>query len=175
MGSLRSRRIPALPAVAVFAVILSGCVTPLPTPGEVRVPTPIEGNSGEYMAPYTQDRVVAKWVDKAINAKLGATIGRVAGTLVAQKLLENVPIFGGWLGGKAGEMIGRKIALEASGGVEYIKENSDLSFNSVDDLAVWLYAEYSTNEHYQEVLSATWEIYPELKTRYAPAIHAAKK
>ena len=50
---------------------------------------------------------------------------------------------------------------------------TDISFNTVDELSVWMYAKYSTNEHYAEVLKATQEIYPEMKQRYFAAIQAA--
>lgn len=144
-------------------------------PHEIAAPEPINGNSGEYMCPYTSDGVVAEWVDKAVNAKMGATVGKHAGAYAGQKALEQVPFIGGLLGQKAGEAVGRKIAIEASGGWDYIKETSDLSFNSVDNLAVYLYAERSDHSHYREVLDATREIYPELKERYHQAIIQAPR
>ena len=162
-------------------VILSGCASfaapQLAAPSQLMTvaPQPIYGNSGEFMSPYTEDGVVAGWVDKAVNAKLGAAIGQQAGAYAGRKLMENVPFFGGMLGERVGDAAGRKIAIEASGGWEYIKESSDLSFNTVEDLAVYMYAHHSAHPDYQQVLEATWEIYPELQTAYMPAIQNASR
>lgn len=166
-----------------FAVILlSGCAglgggPQMAQPAQLAAvaPQPIYGNTGEFMSPYTEDGVVAGWVDKAVNAKLGAAIGSQAGAYAGRKLMENVPFFGGMLGQKVGDAAGRKIAIEASGGWEYIKESSDLSFNSLNDLAVYMYAHHSSHPDYQKVLEATWEIYPELQTAYMPAIMNASR
>tara|TARA_R110002051_G_scaffold273597_1_gene334226 strand:+ start:2651 stop:3184 length:534 start_codon:yes stop_codon:yes gene_type:complete len=136
-------------------------------------PEPIEGNSGQYMSPYTSDEVVAEWVDKAINAKMGASLGGTAGRYAGEKMMENVPFVGGFLGKSVGESIGRGIAMDAVGGEEFIRQTSDLSFNSVDDLALYLFVEHSQRENFQQVLAATQEIYPELKTAYEPTVRSA--
>lgn len=157
---------------------LAGCASaPAPTPltslsptATLVAPQPIEGNSGKYMSPYTSDEVVAEWVDKAINAKVGASVGSVAGRYAGEKAMENVPFVGGFLGKSLGESMGRKIALESVGGEAFIKASSDLSFNSVNDLALYMFIEHSQRENYAAVLSATKEIYPELKTAYEPAV-----
>jgi hypothetical protein len=139
-------------------------------PNQIIPPTPRLDNEGAYLCPYTRDGVAAEWVDKAINAKMGATIGKHAGAYIGQKALENIPFVGGFLGSMAGEAAGRAIAIEASGGWDYIKSTSDSSFDNVNDLSVYIYATHSTNEHFQEVLEATMEIYPELKKGYYNAI-----
>lgn len=160
--------------LVVAAATFSGCATAsFPTPKQVVAPAPVPDNSGKFMAPYTTDGVVAEWVDKAIKAKMGAAIGSHVGAYAGQKALEQVPFIGGFIGEKAGKAIGREIAVKSAGGWDSIKQSSDLSFNSVDDLAVWMYAKYSENEHYAQVLEATQGIYPELVERYAPAIHLA--
>lgn len=135
-------------------------------PAEIDAPAPIEGNGGRFMSPYTQDEVVAEWVDKAMSAKMGASLGASAGQYAGQKALENVPFFGGMLGRSAGEEVGRRIALEAVGGEEFLRSSSDLSFNTAGDLALFLYAEHSHRENFNDVLKATQEVYPELKTVY---------
>ncbi len=162
--------------IGIFGlIILAGCATmQFAKPYELVAPTPIYGNSGKYMSPYTQDDVLAEWTDKAINAKMGAAIGRYAGAKVGQKALEQVPFIGGFLGQKAGEAAGRAIAIKMSGGWNYIKNTSDISFDSIDDMAVYLYVKYSDHEHYQQALTTTWEIYPELKKRYLAAIRDAR-
>lgn len=165
----------------VCALALVGCASgpaakPLaslhPTSAMV-APAPMENSSGKYMSPYTSDEVVAEWVDKAINAKVGASVGSTAGRYAGEKLMENVPFVGGFLGKSVGESMGRKIALESVGGEEFIRQTSDLSFNNVNDLAIYLFVEHSHRENFQKVLSATQDIYPDLKTAYEPAVRRA--
>lgn len=153
---------------------LSGCAT-LPKPDEVIAPQPIPDNSGKYMCPYTQDEVLAEWVDKAVNARLASSIGGTVGAYAGAKALEQIPLVGGILGRKVGEAVARKAAISASGGMEYIKNTSDLSFNSVDNLAVFLYAKYSSNEHYSGAFKATCGIYPELQRQHSSAIRKAPR
>ena len=164
-------------SLVLAAALFSGCATTasFPTAAQVIAPPPLPNNSGKYMAPYTSDGVVAEWVDKAVKAKMGAAVGGHVGAYAGQKALEQVPFIGGFIGQKAGEKIGREVAINAAGGWESIKQSSDLSFNSVDDLAVWMYAKFSGNEHYQDVLAATQGIYPDLQERYSAAIIAAAK
>ena len=146
-----------------------------PAPTELEAPQPIQGNGGRYMCPYTSDGVVADWVDKAINARVGATIGRIGGAYAGQKAMEQVPFVGGWLGQAVGAKIGREVAIKASGGWDFIKKTSDLSFNSVDKMCVYLYVLYSSNEHFQKVLKATYQIYPEMQRRFYAAIQSAPR
>jgi len=153
----------------VFSITSCAMKKPL-QPNQIVPPCPRLDNEGAYLCPYTQDGVVAEWVDKAINAKIGATIGKHAGAYAGQKLLENVPFVGGMFGSMSGEAAGRAIAIKTSGGWEYIKSTSDISFDNSNDLSVYVYAKYSTNEHFQEVLEATMEIYPKLKKEYYKAI-----
>ena len=140
------------------------------------VPIPIEGNSGRYMCPFTQDKVMAGWTDMAISIKLGQTTGAVVGTVggayLGKELGENLPIpFGGFIGGilggavgkKAGSSVGGKIGLEAAGGMENVRRTSDLSFNSLGEMAHYLRATHSNHEHFKLVLEITGEIYPEFK------------
>lgn len=158
----------------ILVIGLAACATPIPAPTEVRVPAPILDSSGEYRSPYTQDGVLALWVDKAVNAKLGSTIGATVGAVAGQQALSYVPFVGGFLGQMAGEQIGRTIAIEASGGEEYIKSTSDISFHSIDDLSVYIYAKNSSHPNYADALSATMEIYPDMKTGYVSALQKAR-
>jgi len=102
-------------------------------------------------------------------------VAGMVGAYAGQKALEQVPFVGGFIGQKAGAAIGCKIAIEASGGWDFIKSTSDMSFNSIDDMVVWLYATKSTNEHYQDVVKAVGNIYPEFKDRQWAALNAARR
>jgi hypothetical protein len=170
----------SLITIIATSFLLSGCMpanqkpTYL-TPAELAsfAPEPIEDNSGLFMSPYTSDEVLAEWVDKSINAKMGAALGSTAGSLAGQKLLEDIPFVGGLLGKEVGEKLGREMAIKAAGGEEFIKETSDLSFNTLQDLAVFLYANYSDNKHFNDALDATKAIYPELARNYHIYIQTA--
>lgn len=163
--------------VSVWGMFLSGCsMGPrIAQPNELTAPTPILSNSGQYMCPYTQDGVMAEWTDNAINAKMGATVGKHAGAFVGQQALKQVPFIGGMLGSKVGEEVGRKIAIDSCGGMETIKKSSDISFNSYDNMSVYLYVNYSSNEHYKDALAAAYGIYPKLQKAYYPALVRASK
>lgn len=160
-------------AVALMSML--SCASAPPQPNELIAPSPIIGNSGKFMCPYTQDDVVALWVDKSVNAAMGATVGKTAGAFVGAKALEQVPFVGSLLGARAGEAIGRGIAVKACGGWDYIRETSDLSFNSLDDLAVWMYVTKSANEHYADVDKAIAGIYPKYRERFLAAIKSAPR
>jgi len=140
------------------ALFFGGCISGPPRPDEVVVPTPRYDNHGKHMCCYTQDEVLAKWIDKAICAKLGASIGEYAGRETGKELLEQVPFIGGWLGEKVGQAAGRAIPIEMAGGWDYIKRTSDISFDSINDYAVYLYANYSYRENYEEVLEAVRDV-----------------
>jgi len=45
-------------------------------------------NKRAYLSPYTQDGVMAEWVNKSINAKMGPKIGKYTGTHAGQQLME---------------------------------------------------------------------------------------
>lgn len=140
----------------------------------------IEDNSGEYLSPYTSDGVTAEWVNKAINAKMGSAagsaVGAAAGAYAGRKALESVPggsligsFFGGMAGSKAGQNVGRDAAIEASGGWDYIRQTSDLSFRSLNDMARWMTTVHGQKSNFQEVLNATLQVYPELQPALASA------
>ncbi len=155
---------------------LSGCAGLQPKisePAMLVAPTPIADNSGEFMSPYTTDGVMAEWVDKSVNASLGASIGGVAGAFAGQQLAGQIPFVGGIVGNYIGKTAGRAIALEMAGGEEFMRESSDLSFNNLDNMALYIYVKHSSHEHYADALKATMEIYPDLKQRYSVALVSA--
>ena len=129
----------------------------------------IPDNSGEYMSPWTSDGVLAEWVDKAINAKMGSAIGSAAGAYAAQKALNNVPFIGGFLGSKVGKEVGRTAAISASGGMDYIRQTSDQSFRNLEDMARYLKAVHATNSNFQDAIKAADAIYPGLMQSLASA------
>ncbi len=161
-------------AVAMSALLLTAWGAPkIAAPSELKAPAPIEGDAGRYASPFTSDGVTAGWVTKSMQVKAAGQIGSMAGSYAGQKALESVPFVGGFLGQKAGAAIGQSMALSAIGGEEFIRETSDLSFDSLQDMAVFIYVNYSSNPEYQKILEATWALYPEFQTVYYPALQAA--
>ncbi|MGX4642482.1 hypothetical protein [Massilia sp. SYSU DXS3249] len=157
----------------LFALMLTACATSGPriaAPNLIKAPQPIVGNTGKYMSPYTEDGTVAAWVEKGRNAGIGANIGGFVGAQAGQKVAENIPFVGGFLGQKIGETAGRALAIKMAGGEEFIRANSDLSFNNINDMAVYMYAKNSTHKDFAQALKLAQDIYPELKTAYYPAI-----
>ena len=165
--------------VATLAFSLSGCAfmgggaAPAANvdPSSLRindssVPEPIYGNGGSYMCPYTEDGVVALWVDKSMNAKLGSSAGSLVGRYAGEKALQQVPFIGGWLGNKAGQKAGREIAIKMAGGWDSIKGSSDLSFNSLDDMALYVTYKHATHAQFNDVIKATNDIYPGFQEAY---------
>lgn len=170
-------------ALVMGSVGMTACST-VPTapqyvaPTSLASPTPIDGNEGAYMSPYTSDDVIAEWVDNALKAKSGAAVGGAVGSAVGQyaasQALNNFGFLGSMLGKQVGKKMGRDQALKAAGGEEVIKETSDLSFNKWEDLAVFMYVNHSQREEYADVLAATQVIYPELES-YASALARAPR
>lgn len=172
-----SKVIKIISITIVGSFFLVGCAMQpqMAQPSQLVAPTPIKDSGGLYACPYTQDGVLAEWTDKAMHVGASASIGSAVGAYAGQKALSFIPFVGGYLGEAAGNSAGRAIALQAIGGEEFIKKSSDLSFNTVDDLSVYMYVNFSTNEHYSGALKATMEIYPEMKQNYYAALQKAAR
>lgn len=171
-----SRSFVTVIVVMVVAISGIGCSSaPLPAPSEVVAPTPLGNNSGEYMAPYTKDGVLAQWVDKAVNAKASADIGGAVGAAAGSYALQQVPLVGGFLGNVAGKEIGRQAAIAGAGGMDNIKNTSDQSFATVDDLCVWMYATHSGKDTYLDAAEALGGIYPEYSENFHDAVQNAAR
>lgn len=147
----------------------------VPTPESLTTPKARMDNKGEYLSPFTQDGVIAEWVDKAINAKIGSAIGEQGGGLLGQKASGKSSFLGGALGGMLGNKAGQKVAIKTCGGWDGIRNASDISFDNVNDMAVYIYKKHSSHPQYTEVLEAAMVIYPELKKNYNESLQGAKK
>lgn len=144
-------------------------------PNQLVPPTPIQGNTGKFASPYTSDGVLADWVDKAIDIKIGTQIGGLVGAELANQVIDEFTFVGSIIGKKVGDSLGAKAAMNAIGGEEYIKSTSDLSFDNVEDMAVYLYAKHASHKHYKAALEATIVVYPELAEAYYDAIVKASE
>lgn len=159
--------------LSILLLQLGACAPHVARPEQLTAPKPIEDSSGEYLCSITKDKTLAEWSDKMANVGLASSIGATAGAIAGQQALKQIPFVGGMLGDWAGKAIGRKIAIESAGGMDFIKKTSDLSFNTPQDLSLYLYVQYFKGDHYAEAVKAAMALYPELKTEYVRSIVAA--
>ena len=173
---MRRFGIAAAIAASLFA---SGCAgtmgafaPQMPIAANLVSPPPIEGTTGRYMSPFTSDGVTSGWVTESLKVSASGQAGALIGQMAGQKLLENLP-FGGMIGEAAGRHVAREAALSAIGGEEFLKSSSDLSFNDLSEMAVYMYANHSGHAEYDKILRATYAIYPDLEDVYMQAIYNA--
>jgi hypothetical protein len=138
-------------------------------------PMPVAGNTGMFMSPYRCDGSQAEWTAKAMSAAAGSAIGGMAGDKAAGALAGKVPFVGGFLGKKVKDKAAKEGGAMAAGGWEFIKGSSDMSFNSIEEMSVWLHVRHSSDEGFKNALAAAMGLYPELKDGYVPALEAAAK
>jgi len=69
----------------------------------------------------------------------------------------------------------RDSAVKAAGGRKFMRSSSDLSFNKLDDLAVWHYVNHSTAPEFKRVQKFLTELYPYLAENYGNAVRHAKR
>ena len=158
----------------------------LPPAAALVAPTPVAGNAGKYMSPYTAAGEPAAWVAKAQGSAVGA-VGAMAGNYVGDKVAEQataklasmVPVPGlGMLAGRAAKAATSAAAkgvtqAAVGGGEAFIKSSSDQSFDSLQDLAIYLYVNHSSRADYAAALTATAAVYPEFQASYLPAVQSA--
>lgn len=176
-------RILKLPAAIGMALIVSACASTGgmtdvarmndPVAREAAIaqlraaaPKPLEGNGGAFMSPFTSDGVTAEWVTKAMKVQASGDIGGAVGQVAADQLLSNIP-FAGLFAGKATKALARSAAMKSIGGQEFLKSSSDLSFNSLEDMAKYMYAFHSSHPEYARIVKATAAIYPDFANIYA--------
>lgn len=154
-------------------------------PEKISAPRPISGNKGKYMSPFTAAGTVAPWAQARTGGKdngpnIAANAGGAIGRQLANKALDFVPFgLGGLIGQQLGESAGRaatskNIEPELPSD-EAIRAGSDISFNSLDSLALYMYAKHSTHADYFRVLTQTQRVYPDLGKAYFPALEKASK
>ena len=138
-------------------------------------PEPAEHTEGAYLLPYTADGALTAWAEKAMSAQAGAAVGSIAGDQASQAIASKVPFVGGFFGSKVKEKAEKTGAITAIGGMDFIKENSDRSFDSVEDMAVYMHVTYGAMEDYNKALAAATAVYPELEKQYHRAVKDAQK
>jgi hypothetical protein len=141
-------------------------------PAEPAAPTPLTDKSGKFCCPYDEEGHLVGWANKAIGAQVGAAVGSKVGEKAGGAVLSKVP-FGGLLSGaakKKGKELG---ALAAVGGPDFVKSSSTISFNSLEDLSLYLHLNFAANPEYVKGLAAALAIYPDLEKTYAASLKKA--
>jgi hypothetical protein len=141
---------------------------------ELEVPEPIDDNSGKFLFPYTFDGELTAWGDKALTAQVGAEAGAMAADKGINALAAKVP-FGGLLGGAMKSKAKETGAIMAIGGWDFIRENSELSFNKLSELSVYMHSEFYGDPDYETALAAATAIYPKLESGHKRAVDRAYK
>jgi len=139
---------------------------------DLQAPRPMENTKGKFLLPYTIDGEPTEWAQKALNAQAGKLVGEKAGNMAANALASKVP-FGGLAGGFMKKKVKESAAVLALGGMDFIKETSDQSFNKIEDYAVFLQARHGRDPDFKEMLASAVAVYPDLEHRFAPAVQAA--
>lgn len=143
------------------------------------LPNPRGDSQGEFVLPYKSDGTVSPWAEKALTASAAGAASNVAAgkatDVASQQLAAKVP-FGGLVGGLFGKKAKEKAqevgAVMAIGGWDFIRTNSNLSFDNVDAMAVYMNAQYGTRTDFPQALASAIAVYPTLKDRYEPAVKA---
>lgn len=149
---------------------------PLP----LAAPAPQAGGSGAYVSPFTAQGEVTTWAQTGMKASVAGAVGGDAGyrasSMATGSLLSRMP--GSAQLSTAVDQAAEKKAQEMSavmlmGGWDAIRSSSDYSFNSADDLAVFMHAYHVDHPDYPGALAAAMALYPELEQRYEPAVELA--
>ena len=139
---------------------------------ELPAATPINGSAGKYLLPIDANGALTEWAQKAINAQVGNVAGEQAGAAASKGLASVVP-GGGLAGGflkKKGKEAG---AMAALGGPEFVKKTSSLSFNTVEEFAIYLHAKTGKTADYSKAVQAAIALYPDLEKTYSASVAAA--
>ncbi len=131
----------------------------------------IRGTSGHYLSPYTEEGSNTQWLDDILTAK------EEKGGFECKKKKSgsiNVPVVGALMGATGAKSCQQKGMLKAAGGWDDIKDNSEVSFRKIEDMAVYLHALHHEEENYPEVLAVAMTLYPELEDKYQRALSRAQ-
>jgi hypothetical protein len=139
---------------------------------------PRESNKGKFLLPFDAGGNPTAWADKALNAQIGAMAAEKASDTAINAAVAKVP-FGGFMAGEAKSKAKGAGAIAAIGGWKFIKENSSLSFDRLDDYSIYMHQEFNGLPGYEQALAAAMAVYPKLekshKTYIDKAYRKAKK
>lgn len=178
---------------AVFIVKKSHAIQqkyqgPDAAPVALQAPTPRADGQGQFVSPYTAAGQLTAWAQTGMSATtagvVGGEVGKVAATTAAVTVISRAPglasvpgsgVLMGMFSKKAAKEVEEASPIVLMGGWDSIRGGSDQSFDSLDDLAVFMHAKHLNHPDYSSALAATIALYPELDARYEPAVEAAVK
>ncbi len=141
---------------------------------ELEYAEPIEGNTGKFLLPFDEAGNPTAWADKALNAQVGAMAAEKASGAAINAAAAKIP-FGGFLAGAAKDKAKGTGAIVAIGGWDFIKENSSLSFDRLDDYSIYMHNEFNGLPGYEQALAAAMAVYPKLQKSHKRFIDKAYK
>ncbi|HVZ64397.1 MAG TPA: hypothetical protein VG936_07485 [Lacunisphaera sp.] len=140
---------------------------PAPVP-----PAALTDGSGKFFLPFDDKGNLAGWANKGVSGAVGSAVGAKAGEKAGSMLAAKVP-FGGLLAmgaKKKGKELG---AAAAMGGPDFIKKSSSYSFNSLEDLSLYMHLNCSGNADYVKGFAAAMALYPDLDKTYEVTVKKA--
>ncbi|HVT72339.1 MAG TPA: hypothetical protein VHD61_04330 [Lacunisphaera sp.] len=135
-------------------------------------PEALTDSSGKFFLPFDAKGNLTGWANKAVSGAVGSAVGAKAGEKAGSMLAAKVP-FGGLLAmgtKKKGQELG---AVAAMGGADFIRKSSSYSFNSLEDLSLYLHLNCSNNADYVKGFAAAMALYPELEKTYEATVRKA--
>lgn len=141
---------------------------------DLEAPEPRADADGKYVSPYLAEGEVTEWAEKSVHAEAGAQAGDMAGDVAADTMAKKIP-FGGLLKGKTKDAASSAGAAAAIGGWDFIRGSSNISFDEMRDMSVYLHVTHGDEPGYDEALAAAMNLYPELKKGYSKSLKSAYK
>jgi len=141
---------------------------------ELEVTEPRYDSEGEFVFPYKDDGFMTEWAEKSLTAQAGSEAGALVGDAAADSIASRVP-FGGLAGGLIRGKSREIGAVTAVGGWEFIRQTSELSFDSLNEFSVYMHAEFQGLPDYEQALAAAMAIYPKLERSHKRAVDRAYK
>lgn len=160
-----------LKEVQAAASAVAGAASTEAPPAPV-APAALTDGSGKYFLPFDDKGNLAGWANKGVSGAVGAAVGAKAGEKAGSMLATKVP-FGGLLAlgaKKKGKELG---AVAAMGGSDYIKKSSRYSFNTLEDLSLYLHLNCSGSADYAKGFAAAMALYPDLEKTYEATVRKA--
>jgi hypothetical protein len=141
----------------------------LPLPSQLNVPVPKGLGEGAVVSPFTRSGELAGWAQAALD---GADPASFLGSVRAQNASwwsTGVEV----LTGERETIEVNATTLEDAGGWANVRATSDVTFDRVEDLAVYLYAVHGKDARFLRALKVTQDLNPELAPAYRDAIRDA--
>jgi hypothetical protein len=143
---------------------------------QITAPEPVQGNTAQYMCPYSRDGKFTVWMLAAMDATTARETERPMPDGDRQPPSGPPPEHRRT--GNTAEAVARDAkrqhaAAHRGGGFEFIRDHTELSFSSADDLCLYLYAKHSHDAGYGQVFDYMAALYPDMGRRCPEALRKA--